>query len=69
MEEQICKLIRTKRKDHGLTQKALGLLCGYDEKSAEVSVRRWEAGSRPVPIEKLRVLASVLEVTLDELIP
>ena len=61
--------IKQARKAAGMTQKQVGLACGYDEKSAEVSVRRWELGTRPVPIDKLRTLSQVLNIPLDQLIP
>ena len=61
--------IRQARKEAGLTQKQVGLACGYDEKSAEVSARRWELGARPVPLDKLRILSQVLNIPLDQLIP
>ena len=51
------------------TQSQVGVLLGYTGESAEVSVRRWESNARPVPIEKLRKLAEVLHLTLDDLIP
>ncbi len=69
MENRFGDLIRKARKENGLTQKALGLLCGYDEKSAERVVQLWEAEKQPVPITKLRKLAEVLNLTLDDLIP
>ena len=69
MDEKICATIRKARKGQGLTQQELGELLGYEGDSALVSVQRWEAGTRPVPIEKLRKLAEVLNLTLDDLIP
>lgn len=61
--------IKQARKEAGLTQKQVGLACGYDEKSAESFARQWERGTRPVPIDKLRALSQVLNIPLDQLIP
>ena len=69
MEDRICQLIKNKRKSKGLTQRQLGELMGYEDKVAERMVQAWEYGERPVPIEKLRLLAKVLDLTLDDLIP
>lgn len=61
--------IKQARLDAGLTQQKLGELCGYDGSSAQTIVGRWETGTRPVPIEKLRIVAKTLNLTLDDLIP
>lgn len=61
--------IRQKRKEKKLTQKQLGLLCGYEEKSAERIVQLWEHNKQPVPIEKIRPLANALEIPIESLIP
>jgi transcriptional regulator with XRE-family HTH domain len=61
--------IRKARKAAKLSQKKLGLLCGYSEQSAERIVQFWEKDLRDPPIEKLRLLANALGITLDELIP
>ncbi|MGN1019881.1 MAG: helix-turn-helix domain-containing protein [Aristaeellaceae bacterium] len=61
--------IKQARKAAGLTQKQVGLACGYDDKNAERSARHWESGTRPVPIDKLRTLSQVLNIPLDQLIP
>ena len=62
-------LIRESRKKMGYTQKQLGLLCGYNETSAERVVQYWEGNKREVPLSKVRALAKVLEIPLDSLIP
>lgn len=61
--------IKQARKAAHLTQKQLGLLCGYSEASAENTVQYWEYDKRDPPLEKLRLLCSVLNTTLEELIP
>lgn len=63
------RIIKSARKTARLTQKQLGLLCGYSEASAERIVQFWEQGMREPPLEKLRTLANALHITLDELIP
>ena len=61
--------IRAARMRAGMTQQDLGEKMGYEGLSAQVSVRRWESGARPVPLEKIRALAAALNLTLDDLIP
>lgn len=64
------EFIALRRRALGLTQKQLGLLCGYTGRSAESVPQNWEKGRQPVPVEKLRVLAAALRVPLDSpLIP
>ena len=61
--------IKAARLASGLTQQQLGEAAGYAGDSAQVSVRRWEAGTRPVPTDKIRTVAKLLHLTLDDLIP
>jgi len=61
--------IRAARMAAGLTQRQLGLLCGYNEKSAELTVQHWEANRRDIPLEKIRIVAQVLNLKLEDLIP
>ncbi len=68
-EKDIGAIIREARTKKGYTMAQLGYLLGYEGASAEVSVHRWEKNTRPVPLEKLRKLAEVLNLTLDDLIP
>ena len=68
-EKDIGAIIRKARTDMHYTQAQVGVLLGYTGESAEVSVRRWESNARPVPLEKLRKLAEVLHLKLDDLIP
>lgn len=65
----IPETIKTARLKARLTQQALGEALGYEGTSADSTVRRWESGSRPVPLEKIRKLAEVLQIPLDTLIP
>ena len=69
MTQEIADRIRAARKAKSLTQMQLGALLGYEGKVGEVTVARWEANTRPVPLDKIRPLAKVLGLTIDELIP
>ena len=68
-EKDIGAIIRKARTDMHYTQSQVGVLLGYTGESAEVSVRRWELNKAPVPMNKLRKLAEVLHLKLDDLIP
>lgn len=61
--------IKMCREKAGLTQKQLGEMCGYTGRSAIVTVQEWEHNRRPVPLDKLRILAKSLNIPLDSLIP
>ncbi len=61
--------IKERRKALNLTQQALGELCGYEGRNAELMVQHWEHGRAPVPLEKLRPLAKALQIPLETLIP
>jgi transcriptional regulator with XRE-family HTH domain len=54
--------IITARINKGLTQRELGERLGYQSKSAQVTVARWEAGTRPVPREKILELCKLLDL-------
>lgn len=69
MTEEIAKRIKEARKAAGYTQMRLGEALGYEGKVGEVTVARWESNTRPVPLDKLRKLAELLHLTLDDLIP
>ena len=61
--------IRKARIRNCLTQRRLGELMGYHGKSAETVVQNWEYGKQPVPVNKLRRLARVLNTPLEKFIP
>lgn len=61
--------IKAARTAKGFTQQELGEKLGYEGQSAQVAVRQWELNRRPVPMEKIRPLAALLGLTLDDLIP
>lgn len=61
--------IRECRIAAGLTQQQLGEACGYEGRSAAMTVQKWEHEKNPVPLDRLRRLAVALNVSLDSLIP
>lgn len=61
--------LRQLRQAAGLTQKALGIACGYNESNASRNVRGWESGKSYPPITMLRALAKALGVSLDAVVP
>lgn len=67
--ESIPALIKSKRKERGLTQRALGEMCGYTGTSAERVVQLWEYGKQSVPLERMRTVAAALEIPVDLLVP
>ena len=68
-KQQIGDIIRAARIKCGYTQQELGEKLGYEDRSALVSVQNWERGIRPVPLDKMRSLSLVLNLSLDDLIP
>lgn len=68
-EKTFGQKIREWRKAAGMTQKALGLACGYKESSAMRTVQFWESGEQVPSIMIARRLAKALKITLDDLIP
>lgn len=67
--KDIPAIIKAARIRCGYTQQELGEKLDYAGDSAQVTVRRWESGTRPVPLDKIRPLAAALNLTLDDLIP
>lgn len=63
------KELRRARLRVNLTQKKLGELLGYEGRSAENVVQRWEYDKQPIPVKHFRALAKVLDITLDEVVP
>ena len=61
--------IRNARETAGMTQKALGLALGFSGDYARVSVARWEAGTRPLPIEYVKPIARQLGLDPLDLLP
>ena len=63
------EMIRSFRQAAGLTQKDLGLAMGYNESTADVSIRHIESGRNYPPIDRLRKMSAALGVPLENLIP
>lgn len=61
--------IRAARIAAGLTQKQLGEAVGLNPKSAQPLVAGWERGGRPVPRVRLKRVAEVLGLNVEDLLP
>ena len=61
--------IKQCRMKSGLTQQQLGELCGYTGRRAIVTVQEWEHDRRPIPLDKIRILAKTLNIPIESLIP
>ena len=61
-------IIRAARVAAGLTQKQLGEAAGYIDTTAQPFVASWEAGTRPIPRDKIRLVAEALHIEPAELI-
>ncbi len=59
-------IIKDARIKKGLTQAQVSSALGYKSSQA---YQRWELGARPVPDEKKRALAKLLDLTVDDLVP
>lgn len=62
---QIGKLIRNKRIERNLSQESVALLSGIDRSY----IGRIERGQVNITVEKLYVIAKVLDIPLKELLP
>lgn len=62
----LANAIKEARTIKGFKQREVGEALGYDGDSAQVTVARWEAGTRPIPSDKIRELCKLLD--LDPLI-
>lgn len=61
--------IRSARASIGMTQQGLGEALDYSGDFARVTVARWEAGTRPVPMDKIKLLAELLGINPLDLLP
>lgn len=61
--------IRDARESKSFTQRQVGEGCGFSGRKAQIYVARWEAGTRPVPQDKIKALAHLLGIPLEQLIP
>lgn len=59
--------IRFIRNMRGMTQKYLGIVAGFDEKTADVRMAQYEAGTRTPKDNKINSLAAALEVSPEAL--
>ena len=57
------------RARRGMTQQEVGEALGYTGGYARVSVARWEAGTTPVPMDKIRPLSELLHIEVVSLLP
>ena len=60
--------LRAARIAAGLTQKQLGEAAGLESSTAQPFVASWEAGTRPIPRDKIRLVAAALHIEPAELI-
>lgn len=60
--------IKKYRKEKGLTQKELGLMCGFSEKSAEIRISQYENNVRVPSGKNLEILTEALKVDSRKLI-
>ena len=60
--------IRAARIAAGLTQKQLGEAAGLESITAQPFVASWEAGTRPIPRDKIKLVAAALHIDPTELI-
>jgi len=67
--ESIGNYIRTCRIARGITQKELGIACGYTPETALKTIQSWEHDRQDVPIKRVRLLAKALRVPVENLIP
>ena len=51
------------RKRKGMTQKHLGQILGYPEKSADVRIAQYESGKRTPKEESIKELAAILDIS------
>ncbi len=65
----IHETVKTARLAAGLTQRQVANAIGYDSKNADVIIQNIEAGKKPIPLARMRILAETLKIPLDKLIP
>ena len=52
-----------------ITQKQLGEMLGYKDKSAENVVQLWEYGKQPIPTKHWKLLSKILGAKLEAFLP
>ena len=63
------KELREARISKSLTQKKLGELLGYEGRSAETTVQKWEYDSQPIPMRHYKKLSKLLDIPLEKFLP
>ena len=66
--KELGKKIKKARTAKGLKAQQVGAARGYTEKNGESYVSNWETGKRPVPNNKIRELARILDMSIDDFI-
>lgn len=61
--------IRKIREFRGLTQKELGIRCGFNEDNADVRIRQYENNSKVPRVDNLRKISEILEISSSVLMP
>lgn len=64
--ERLKQLLAVAKKDKGLTQERVGLLCGY---SGQQAVQAYASGGTPINLDAAYRFAKALDVTLEEISP
>ena len=59
---QIGERIKQARKHRGFTQKELGMMVGFDEKTADVRIAQYESSTRTPKTDMRNKLAEVLDI-------
>ena len=62
-------MLKERRKLHGYTQRQLGELLGYEGRTAEMMVQKWEYNQRPINPKHYRKLAELLDMPVEAFIP
>jgi transcriptional regulator with XRE-family HTH domain len=53
----------------GLTQQDVGIACGFTGNTAARTVQHWEHGRRLPSTDRVRALATVLKVHVNQIVP
>lgn len=66
--QDIAQTVKSARFKAGLTQREVGLACGYTEALAQKRVSKWEQGLEPVPKNNLTTLSKLLNIPIENLL-
>ena len=67
--QEIAANLKAERLAAGMTQRKLGVALSYDITHAQTQVSAWESGTRTIPRDKLREIARILKIPVEQLIP